>query len=216
MEAESESYEQVNVKKEPEVAANGAGDNLGPFNGNLHRLTNGFRLASMATSGPNTAISTPEQLTIFYGGTVLVFDGIPTEKASEIMLIASKAAVKSAEMKKSATGPPASNTPILTRSPSMQSTSSALPSSQAPLYPAHQGFSFCKLQAELPITRRHSLQRFFEKRRDRLCSKSPYASPAEKTSEPQKANGNAEASPNGGCIAPGQEIEPKCATTNRS
>jgi jasmonate ZIM domain-containing protein len=60
---------------------------------------------------------------------------------------AAAAAVKSAEMKKAAAGSPASNTPVLTRSPSLQSTSSALPSPLAQLYPVHQGFSLCKLQS---------------------------------------------------------------------
>jgi jasmonate ZIM domain-containing protein len=87
MEGESESYEEVKVKagfeqvtKEPEVAVNGCDDNLGSFKGTLHRLTNGFRPASMAASGPISAISNPDQLTIFYGGSVLVFDGVPSEK----------------------------------------------------------------------------------------------------------------------------------------
>ncbi|WMV12380.1 hypothetical protein MTR67_005765 [Solanum verrucosum] len=35
-----------------------------------------------------------------------------------------------------------------------------------------------KFQADLPIARRKSLKRFFEKRHDRIISKQPYASPA--------------------------------------
>ena len=40
--------------------------------------------------------------------------------------------------------------------------------------------------ADLPIARRHSLQRFLEKRRDRLVSKAPYPT---KSSEGMEASG---------------------------
>ncbi|OMO86428.1 CO/COL/TOC1, conserved site [Corchorus olitorius] len=70
----------------------------------------------------------------------------------------------------------------------------------APVYPLQRP-SLCKLQAELPIARRHSLQRFFEKRRDRLVNKSPYSNPSTpKMSDDTKANLGAAASPESGCF----------------
>ncbi|KAK9027021.1 hypothetical protein V6N11_066870 [Hibiscus sabdariffa] len=52
----------------------------------------------------------------------------------------------------------------------------ALATPQAQLYPFPRT-NLCKLHhagSELPIARRHSLQRFLEKRRDRLVNKNPY------------------------------------------
>ncbi|TKY72943.1 TIFY 3B [Spatholobus suberectus] len=116
---------------------------------------------SVPASGLNAAIPSANQLTIFYNGSVCVYDGIPAEKVHEIMLIAA-AAAKSTEMKKIGTQSTLIS-PVPTR-----------PSS--PNIASSQKSSICRLQAEFPIARRHSLQRFLEKRRDRLGSKAPYPS----------------------------------------
>ncbi|CAL9157413.1 protein TIFY 3-like [Musa acuminata AAA Group] len=76
--------------------------------------------------------------------------------------------------------------PALTRTLSFLSSSAVTDGSpKQPQLAPNPGSSLCKLQAELPIARRHSLQRFLEKRRDRVVSKAPYAS--DKSSDGIKA-----------------------------
>ncbi|OIV95300.1 hypothetical protein TanjilG_07456 [Lupinus angustifolius] len=124
---------------------------------------------SMPASGLNAHSPSTTQFTIFYNGNICVYEGIPAEKVREIMLIAG-ASAKSAEVKK---GTPFTSF-IPTDPSSPDGNSNNLPSQQSVCFPAQKN-PICRLQ-EFPIARRQSLQRFLEKRRDRLGSKVPYAS----------------------------------------
>ncbi|XP_074592357.1 protein TIFY 3-like isoform X4 [Curcuma longa] len=128
------------------------------------------RCSTMPTARPSFAAS-DSPLTIFYGGKARVYNAIPPEKAQAIMLIAATAAAEAAKVTL-ARAPAELDAaevlgPALTRSLSLQSSTAEGGQSTSALF---------MLQTELPIARRHSLQRFLEKRRDRLANKTPYAS----------------------------------------
>lgn len=101
------------------------------------------------------AKSTPEagQMTIFYGGQVIVFNDFPAEKAKEIMMLAGKGNSTS----------PSNNI--------VQKPTEVAANLQRPPRPTISG---------LPIARTASLTRFLEKRKDRIVARAPYASPSAK------------------------------------
>ncbi|KAK8513697.1 hypothetical protein V6N13_002425 [Hibiscus sabdariffa] len=222
MEGEAGSYEEIKpnvvVKQSNGVVV---GDNDVAIPGSvetpdfLSKKNFPNRSVAMPVPGLNTTSPAPSQLTIFYNGSICVFDAIPAEKVREIMLIAATAGAASSADTKNVATDCATTSPVLTRSPSLQSTATAtaLASPQAQVYPINRP-AFCKLQ-ELPIARRHSLQRFFEKRRDRLVNRNPYPNPSTpKSFDDTKANLSATASPESGCFGKSpvpqeEEVQPQ-------
>lgn len=98
-------------------------------------------------------------LTIFYGGTVLVFDDFPAEKTDELMQLAGSC------------NPPAA---------SDVSGAAAVVCQNALGQPC---------LPDMPIARKASLQRFLEKRKNRLAERDPYpvaSAPAEAAKESSK------------------------------
>ncbi|CAL9205436.1 unnamed protein product [Musa hybrid cultivar] len=101
------------------------------------------------------------QLTIFYGGKVLVFDNFPAEKAKDLMQLATK-------------GNSASQNSVSSRSVSVSYQTSTLAPITANNSLVHMSRSAQPNLPDLPIARKASLQRFLEKRKDRINARSPY------------------------------------------
>ncbi|KAK4343337.1 hypothetical protein RND71_036431 [Anisodus tanguticus] len=101
------------------------------------------------------------QMTIFYGGQVIVFDDFPADKANEIMKLANKQN-------------PTNNFTytMMNNQKSVESVTNygnkiqELPKCQVPISQPSV--------ADLPIARRNSLTRFLEKRKDRITATAPY------------------------------------------
>ncbi|XP_052180772.1 jasmonate ZIM domain-containing protein 1-like [Diospyros lotus] len=122
--------------------------------GHMDLLKDSPENTNKAASGrkPVTIDLEPEtaQMTIFYGGKVLVFDSVPAEKATELMALAGggESRVNSSESRQAA-GP----------NPGPE---------QAQPQPNKA------IGSGVPIARRASLHRFMEKRKDRVTARAPY------------------------------------------
>lgn len=86
-----------------------------------------------------------QQLTIFYGGKVVVFDKFPSTKVKDLLEI----------MNPGGDGVDRAGATVATQNLPM---------------PSHNSLSV----SDLPIARRNSLHRFLEKRKDRITAKAPY------------------------------------------
>lgn len=99
--------------------------------------------AELGLFSPLAEPSSATQMTIFYDGKVLVFNDLPPERAEEIMAMAGKGIV-----------------------PCSRSTPTTVPDKvMEPTIAREQPLT--KVSSDLPIARRASLHRFFEKRKDR-------------------------------------------------
>ncbi|CAH9137540.1 unnamed protein product [Cuscuta epithymum] len=97
------------------------------------------------------------QMTIFYGGQVVVFNDFPADKAKEIMLLASNSMP--------------SPFPPPRQLPSPSPVSMAV---RPPCFVNQRPPQTPIVTADLPLSRRASLSRFLEKRKDRIVSLGPY------------------------------------------
>ncbi|MQL92773.1 hypothetical protein Taro_025405 [Colocasia esculenta] len=131
------------------------------------------------------------QMTIFYGGKVVVFDNFPAEKARELMTMAGKGCPDPAQVfrvekasaapvvlpQRPSCPPPAQHASaaatILTSTSESKSGATAA-AAPAAVTQEEQQKEAQPASSDLPIARRVSLHRFLEKRKDRISSKAPY------------------------------------------
>ncbi|KAG6590048.1 Protein TIFY 10a, partial [Cucurbita argyrosperma subsp. sororia] len=131
----------------------------------------GFGISNDVVSSVNksaTAAPQSSQMTIFYAGQVFVFNNFPAERVGEVMFIAGR---ESSKLNIPAAAV-ASGQPIFVGTPADSLSSSSPVSTRNPTPPPPPQPQ--SVAGALPMARKASIQRFLEKRRDRLTLRAPY------------------------------------------
>ncbi|XP_062211495.1 protein TIFY 10a-like isoform X2 [Phragmites australis] len=124
----------------------------------------GFGSEAAAQGDPDAREQEKRQLTIFYGGKVLVFNDFPAEKAKDLMQMASK-------------GTSVVQNTVLLPSSTIATVTDSTKVSAMPAPPNAEVNAqkvVCPNAADIPQAPKASLRRFLEKRKDRITAKAPY------------------------------------------
>ncbi|QCE02367.1 protein TIFY 10B-like [Vigna unguiculata] len=102
------------------------------------------------------------QMTIFYAGKMLVFDGFPPEKATEVMELATKLALDTSGADETPPSAPVTTKELAeTKVPQTNTSETPKPGSQG-------------VGSDMRYPRRASLLKFLEKRKERVNARGPY------------------------------------------
>ncbi|XP_021750030.1 protein TIFY 10b-like [Chenopodium quinoa] len=151
-------------------------------NGCVGKTINLFpQLSGFNSSGNKRASPEPPtpQMTIFYGGQVLVFNDLPADKAKEVMDLASsfEASQKKSKVETTNSSPSSPVAVPVSAQNTKSNLNSTLNSNQnltaASKFGKNVILAAMPRVSDLPITRKASLHRFLEKRKDRLVGKLP-------------------------------------------
>lgn len=142
------------------------------------------------TSSVAKAEAEKSQMTIFYGGQVLVFNDFPPEKVKEIMVLARGGGINTQNPNIFSYNN--TTTTLVSPKPAESSATNMVTPPTVPKVVPSIGNQKPPqtITSDLPIARRHSLARFLEKRKDRITSKGPYqtGNPMAGSSKPEKNN----------------------------